>query len=126
MPKKVLAGFALLLLVLLSNAALAAYNVVVLRRIGARQDRVHAALLELEGLLSALKAAETGQRGFLLTGEDDYLEPYRQVTQDPTHSVSQRLQRLRDALADDPEQTPRLDEIERQTTRKLEELDSAL
>ena len=30
-----------------------------------------------EDLLSALKDAETGQRGFLLTGRDEYLEPYR-------------------------------------------------
>jgi PAS domain S-box-containing protein len=30
-------------------------------------------------LLSSLKDAETGQRGFLLTGEDRYLEPYRQA-----------------------------------------------
>src|SRR5206468_478516 len=81
---------------------------------------------EVEGLLSALKDAETGQRGFLLTGEDDYLEPYRRATQDPAHSLSQRMLRLREALADRPEQTPRLDEIDRQTTRKLEELDSSL
>ena len=30
-------------------------------------------------LLSYLKDAETGQRGFLLTGEDRYLVPYRQA-----------------------------------------------
>ena len=30
-------------------------------------------------LLSSLKDAETGQRGFLLTGEDRYLDPYRQA-----------------------------------------------
>src|SRR5216683_6845413 len=30
-------------------------------------------------LLSSLKDAETGQRGFLLTGDDRYLEPYRRA-----------------------------------------------
>src|SRR5262245_1832042 len=30
----------------------------------------------VEGLLSSLKDAETGQRGFLLTGDDEYLAPY--------------------------------------------------
>jgi len=29
-----------------------------------------------EDLLSQLKDAETGQRGYLLTGKDEYLEPY--------------------------------------------------
>ena len=33
-------------------------------------------------LLSSLKDAETGQRGFLLTDEDHYLEPYRQALTD--------------------------------------------
>src|SRR4051794_25385774 len=32
-----------------------------------------------EGLLSALKDAETAQRGYLLTGREEYLEPYRQA-----------------------------------------------
>jgi len=32
---------------------------------------------DTNALLSSLKDAETGQRGFLLTGEDRYLEPYR-------------------------------------------------
>ncbi len=35
-----------------------------------------AVILQVERLLSTLKDAETGQRGFLLTGEEPYLEPY--------------------------------------------------
>ncbi|MFA1626375.1 CHASE3 domain-containing protein [Rhizobium mongolense] len=42
----------------------------------AAQDAVGAAL-RLEVLLSTLKDAETGQRGYLLTGNEDYLQPYR-------------------------------------------------
>ncbi|MEO8673304.1 MAG: response regulator [Tahibacter sp.] len=30
----------------------------------------------MEGILSLLKDAETGQRGFLITGKEEYLEPY--------------------------------------------------
>ncbi len=33
-------------------------------------------LRDIEALLSTLKDAETGQRGFLLTGDDNYLEPF--------------------------------------------------
>ena len=33
-------------------------------------------LQQLESAFSAVKDAETGQRGFLLTGEERYLEPY--------------------------------------------------
>ena len=34
-------------------------------------------LLELERMLSTVAGAETGQRGYLITGSDDYLTPYR-------------------------------------------------
>ena len=37
----------------------------------------HVAIQDLERLMSALKDEETGQRGYLLTGEEIYLEPYQ-------------------------------------------------
>ena len=40
------------------------------------EQRDTAAVLGSERLLSTMKDLETGQRGFLLTGTDDYLEPY--------------------------------------------------
>lgn len=36
---------------------------------------------KLEGIVSTLKDAETGQRGFLLTGEREFLEPYNGAKQ---------------------------------------------
>ena len=44
----------------------------------ARELATHTLLVreEIEILLSLIKDAETGQRGFLLTGEAKYLEPY--------------------------------------------------
>lgn len=41
-----------------------------------RADRATDALFHVGTLVSALQDAETGERGFLLTGEDSYLEPY--------------------------------------------------
>src|SRR5215510_12021915 len=34
----------------------------------------------LAGLLQAITDAETGQRGYLITGDERYLEPYRRGT----------------------------------------------
>ena len=39
--------------------------------------RTHKILENLEAVLSALKDAESGQRGFIITGEERYLEPYQ-------------------------------------------------
>lgn len=39
--------------------------------------RDNAVIIDLERLLSSMKDLETGQRGYLLTGNDSYLEPYQ-------------------------------------------------
>ena len=41
-----------------------------------RIDHERAAIIDLERLLSSVKDLETGMRGFLLTGRDEYLDPY--------------------------------------------------
>ena len=45
-----------------------------------------------------MKDAETGQRGYLLTGDDTYLEPYRSADA----SIDNVIKQLRDLIADDP------------------------
>ena len=39
-------------------------------------DHTNVVIKKLDGVISVLKDAETGQRGFLLTGQADFLEPY--------------------------------------------------
>src|SRR5438105_11887060 len=71
-------GFALLLVLILGNAGLAHYNALGLVRTEQRVARTHATLTELEAVLSSLRDAEAGQRGFLLTGDAGYLAPYQE------------------------------------------------
>ncbi len=49
---------------------------ILLHQTGATVDRDTETVIRLERALSTLKDIETGQRGFLLTGQEDYLEPY--------------------------------------------------
>jgi CHASE3 domain sensor protein len=60
-------------------------------------------LADANALLSSLKDAETGQRGFLLIGEDRYLSPYRQARRTPVI-----LGKLRQATATRPDQVSRV------------------
>jgi signal transduction histidine kinase len=69
----------------------------------------------LEKLLSTVKDAETGQRGFIITGQDSYLQPFKEAVGE----VRQRLDRVRELLADHPD---RITGIERLTKAKLDEL----
>jgi len=48
--------------------------------------------------------AETGQRGYLLTGDDAFLEPYSQARE----RISEKVARLRDLVADNPVQAAQL------------------
>lgn len=55
---------------------------------------------KVESVLSVLKDAETGQRGFLLTGDERFLEPYRGAFE-LTHA---RIKEVRELTVDNPEQ----------------------
>jgi signal transduction histidine kinase len=64
-----------------------------------------------------VRAAETGQRGYILTGERRYLAPYEQATR----RVWDSIRRLEQAVQD-PEQTARLQRLRPLIEAKLEEL----
>jgi PAS domain S-box-containing protein len=115
----VVLGFALAFATLLANAILSYLNV---RRLAANDElvaRSHEVLTQLEGLLSGLKDAETGQRGYLLTGEDAYLEPYR----DARGQIGDRLRRLQTLTADSPGYVQELAALRGLIDDKLRELE---
>jgi methyl-accepting chemotaxis protein len=78
----------------------------------------HAVLEDLAHLLSLAKDAETGQRGFLLTGDESYLEPY----QSGSMGLATVLADLRRLTADNPHQQSRLEEADVSIAAKLGEL----
>jgi PAS domain S-box-containing protein len=72
----------------------------------------------LEELVSIVKDAETGQRGYLITGEPRYLETYKSGIV----GVGDRIVRLEMLTADSPEQQARIVELKRHIAAKLAEL----
>ncbi|HJS84797.1 MAG TPA: CHASE3 domain-containing protein, partial [Acetobacteraceae bacterium] len=81
-------------------------------------QHAHEVIDEADGLLAALLDAETGQRGFLLTGEERYLEPYAAALR----RVASSLDRLRGLVADNPAQLARLPALRADAEAKLAEL----
>ena len=71
-----------------------------------------------EGLLSTLKDAETGQRGYLLTGDDAYLQPY----EDALVRVRAQLDGFARLVADSPTQGTRALSMQGLVEEKLAEL----
>lgn len=71
---------------------------------------------------SALLAIETGQRGYLLTGNDSYLEPYREGQA----ALVPLSEALTEALSGDPEQAARLVAVAGLAGHKLNEMSRTL
>ena len=67
---------------------------------------------------SLLKDAETGQRGFLITGEPSYLAPYENALK----KIDEQLASLRELTADNPNQQSRLVSLRPLIDSKLSEL----
>src|ERR1700733_3858447 len=82
--------------------------------------------LELRGqltrVLSLVQSAETGQRGYLLTGQDPYLGPYRTALE----QLPPMLDRLQDLASDEPQQLQALDHLRHIIAEKLAELKSTV
>lgn len=75
-PKKLTAAFAIALTVVIADALVCYQNITKLiynEQLVKNSQQVRQGL---QSTLSTLQDAETGQRGYLLTGKDNYLEPY--------------------------------------------------
>jgi len=66
----------------------------------------------------AIQDAERGQRGYLITGRDAYLDPYNSAKE----RLPQLARRFAQAVADRPEQQRRLLALQGDLTTKMNEL----
>ncbi|MEZ0274199.1 MAG: CHASE3 domain-containing protein, partial [Roseimicrobium sp.] len=98
-------------------------SVIVWRRLNESVERrveVRSLAIEWEKLVSMLKDAETGQRGFLITGDDKYLQPFHAAA-GALPAQFQELTEL-EALQDDQYGENELLSFQQLTDRKMEEL----
>jgi signal transduction histidine kinase len=101
-------------LALLGGISLLSYQIT--RSLAEAAEGRHRALLRLDQLHEVLAAAmdvETGERGYVITGDPKFLEPYESGIE----RLGPQLQGLRAALADDPRQQPALAILEEATAQ---------
>ncbi len=115
-------GFALVLLILLGDGVASYRNTT---RMADREQWVthtNEVIAALESTLATVTDAETGQRGFLITGEPRYLEPYDAALS----RVNNELSRVRMLIRDNPRQQERFSRLDQTVAAKLEEMDTIL
>jgi len=71
-------------------------------------DHTHVAIEKSMEIQSLMVDLETGQRGFLITGKDVFLEPYDKAIQ----MLEEKIREIKEFVNDNPEQVDRLTEIE--------------
>ncbi|HEX5227979.1 MAG TPA: CHASE3 domain-containing protein [Bryobacteraceae bacterium] len=75
-------------------------------------------LQQVEDTMSSIRDAESGQRGFLLTGNPEYLDAYHVATA----ALPAELNALRRSVSNEPELRPRVDTLANLVTEKVSEL----
>jgi methyl-accepting chemotaxis protein len=119
---KIGSGFALALAMLTVVGGVSYYSTIKLVDSAERVKHTHEVLNTLDEALSAVKDGETGQRGYIITGEARYLEPF----QGARDVVDQKVRHLRELTADDPIQQQRLVALEPLVSSKFAELQETI
>lgn len=81
-------------------------------------DRTQEVRLALDAVSESLLKMETGQRGFLLTGQEAYLGPYRSGAA----ALDPQLQRLEQLIVDNDQQTQRLISLRQRVAERRAQL----
>src|SRR5215831_11189182 len=114
-PKRIVTGFAAVLLLVAGLGWLANRSTRQLVDNTRQISHSYEVLAKLEGLFSLLKDVESAQHGFIVTGNDRYLETYEAAK----HDIPLVLQDLQVLTADDSGQHERLDLVRRLVTQRI-------
>ena len=82
----------------------------------------HEVVAKLEAILASASEAQTSARGYIITGQDRFLQPYQAATSE----VRSDLDSLRLLTADNPDQQRRLAGLEATVSGKLRELEASV
>jgi signal transduction histidine kinase len=104
---KILLGFAVAIGVLLLTSAASFWSIRGLSEQTRRVEHTYQVLQEVESITAVLKDAQAGVRGYLLTGDTVYLQPYSLATGQLPASLS----RVMELTVDNPVQRARLDSL---------------
>jgi signal transduction histidine kinase len=76
----------------------------------------------VEQVIGSARDAETGSRGFLLTDDDDYLEPYTRAV----HDLPAEIEKVQQLTVDNPRQRPRILEMRAVVEQRLKLLQQGI
>jgi len=113
--KKATLGFGLALAILAINVAVSYRNTIKLIENDKLVTHTQRVLKELEGILASVNNVQAGQRGYVVTGEENFLAPYRAASA----QIDEQIKHCRALTADNPNQQRRILMLEQQAANYL-------
>lgn len=107
--RKLATAFLLVIAVAFATSALTWRNLSALEQNNQWTDHTHKVIAQATAIGAAMVDAETGVRGYLISGADNFLEPYRNSGK----AFRSALDEAKRLTADNPSQQKRLDQIDR-------------
>src|SRR5882672_10922751 len=83
-------------------------------------NHTHEVLYEFEQILVSSVDAETGARGFVITGEENYLEPYNSA------KLLEHVNKARELTSDNPVQQENIERIQQLITSHIDHLEACI
>lgn len=121
-PWHVIAVIVLSIGLLVVNASLLIINAAATMESHAEYARAYEIKRALNTFQSVLSAAESGQRGYLLTGQTGYLEPYYHAMR----SWRTEIERLRNLTRENPQRQRAIAEVEKLTAAAILRLEQTI
>ncbi len=120
--RNLLIGFGLSLLLLVVSSVASFFSIRNLLQSAYWVDHTNVVILKLESTLSYMKDAETGQRGYLLTGDEDFLEPYRGAAD----SIQANIKAIKVLTGDNAEQQEEIEMLRSLLVRRQALLEKSI
>jgi PAS domain S-box-containing protein len=115
-------GAGLVIALLIVDAALSYKNTRQLNQHAQLVTHTNEVLIALEEVVSTTKDAETGQRGYIITGDVSYLAPYEAAQAE----LPKKVARARALTADNPRHQQRFVALEKGISTKMRELNQTI
>src|SRR5579871_1111047 len=108
-------SIAMVTILMIAIAVLNHHNTVLLHQNALQVDEAHKIIDLTTGILLGLVDTETGERGFLLTGSDEFLRPYTQALP----SIRTRLAELAELTKANPQQQSQIHRLDQLANERL-------
>ncbi len=119
---KLIVSFLVMLILTVSFGVASYINFSDVDELAGRVDHTYQVLNKLEEIFSILKDAENAQRGYVITNNTRYLEPYDYAIE----VVNPMLKGLYKITEDNPQQQKRLDELQLAVDSRLGDIEEAV